>query len=397
MIGVAELKQKALRHWETGAFLKAWCRKESLFPLSIALGRPAGRDLMERFARVQAWIAALRRQEKAEDGLGYRIAFAAVDHRQLGPQQIPQRACFDTRDDWLHFIGQRDAFQRFVKLAAQTRQRLPVLDGFLAEHPLKALAHEADWDRLLTVCEWFLAHPRCQRYIRQLEIATVDTKFIETRRAILAELLDRVLPAGAVDPTVSGAARHGFERRFGLRYDQPFIRLRLLDERLAVAGLTDLGVPLSDLAGRDFSAATVVVTENKINGLAFPPLSGALVIFGLGYGLEALAELPWLKEKTIWYWGDIDTHGFAILSRMRGTFPRTRSLLMDAETLVSHRGLWVQEPPARRFTGCLEHLTAQEAALFEELKADRYGPGVRLEQERIGFGWLRRRLDASAG
>jgi len=397
MIEIATLRKKALRLWASGLFLKAWCRGEDLFPWRIAAAPPSGRQLMERFAEVQGWIAGLRRHEKPAGGPGLRIDFAPVDHRQLGPQQIPHSICFDTRDDWLHFIGRRAAFERFVAAAEQTRVRLPPLADFVAEHPLKVLAHETDWDRLLTVCQWFLDHPRCDRYIRQLEIGGVDTKFIETRRTILAELLDRVLPASAVDPAVSGTSRHGFERRFGLRYDQPFIRLRILDDGLAVAGMTDLGLPLTDLAGRNFGAATVFVTENKVNGLAFPAVPGAMVVFGLGYGLEVLAELPWLQEKTIYYWGDIDTHGFAILSRMRGYFPHTRSFLMDAETLLCHRSLWVAEPPERRFTGTLAHLTADEQRLFEDLKADTFGPGVRLEQERIDFGWLRRRLTSCVG
>jgi hypothetical protein len=37
-------------------------------------------------------------------------------------------------------------------------------------------------------------------------------------------------------------------------------------------------------------------------------------------------------------------------------------------------------------------------ALFEDLLFDRVGECVRLEQERIGYGWLQRALDAlSAG
>ena len=392
MIRIPELKRKARRPWDSGVFLSGWCRGEDPFPLRIAAGGPSGRQLMARFAEVQEWIGELRRHEKPGRGLGFRIDFAAVDHRQLGPQQIPAHLRFDTRADWLHFIGKQAAFDGFAAAADRTRTRLPELIGFFAGQPLKALAHARDWDRLLTVCRWFRDHPRCDRYLRQLEIHGVDTKFIETRKAILTELLDRILPAETLDRTWAGTARHGFERRFGLRYDQPVVRLRLLDDRLAVAGLTDLGLPAGDLADRDFGARTVFVTENKINGLAFPPVAGALVIFGLGYGIEVLAGLPWLHDKEIYYWGDIDTHGFAMLSQMRGYFPQTRSLLMDAETFHNHRSLWGTEPPARRFTASLDHLTAEEQELFVDLKADTFGACVRMEQERVGYGWLCRRL-----
>jgi hypothetical protein len=37
-----------------------------------------------------------------------------------------------------------------------------------------------------------------------------------------------------------------------------------------------------------------------------------------------LAALPWLHDEQIVYWGDIDTHSFAILSRLRERLPARR-------------------------------------------------------------------------
>ena len=36
----------------------------------------------------------------------------------------------------------------------------------------------------------------------------------------------------------------------------------------------------------------------------------------------------------------------------------------------------------------LPRLTAQERTLYDGLRANRFGRRVRLEQERIGFGWV---------
>ena len=110
------------------------------------------------------------------------------------------------------------------------------------------------------------------------------------------------------------------ERRYGVRYDQPLIRLRLLDPALGerFGGLTDISLPLDRFATLDPPCRRVFITENKINGLSFPPLPDSLVIFGLGYGVESLRDAPWLRQREIHYWGDLDTHGFAILSLLRG-------------------------------------------------------------------------------
>lgn len=45
-----------------------------------------------------------------------------------------------------------------------------------------------------------------------------------------------------------------------------------------------------------------------------------------------------------------------------------------------------------RFIGELERLTAPEQALFEDLKLNRMGERIRLEQERISYGWFRRSI-----
>jgi hypothetical protein len=106
----------------------------------------------------------------------------------------------------------------------------------------------------------------------------------------------------------------------------------------------------------------------------------------------ALASLTWLHDRDLWYWGDIDTHGFAILDRLRQVFPHARSTLMDEETLLRHRAHWGRE--ATPVTTELGHLTPAEAQLYEALVAGRHAPALRLEQERIRFGDVQRTLTA---
>lgn len=60
-----------------------------------------------------------------------------------------------------------------------------------------------------------------------------------------------------------------------------------------------------------------------------------MALFGSGYGFEPLAGAPWLRAMMIYYWGDIDTRGFAILDQLRSRFPQACSLLMDRDTLMA--------------------------------------------------------------
>lgn len=132
----------------------------------------------------------------------------------------------------------------------------------------------------------------------------------------------------------------------------------------------------------------VFITENEINGLAFPDVPDSMVIFGGGYGVERLADIAWLQDRQIIYWGDIDTHGFAILDRLRSFLPQAQSMLMDLATLEAHRLLWGQEESHQRFSGQLARLSSDEQTLFQMLRDDVLGERLRMEQERLGYDWV---------
>ncbi|NOR71215.1 MAG: hypothetical protein GQ532_16210, partial [Methylomarinum sp.] len=51
--------------------------------------------------------------------------------------------------------------------------------------------------------------------------------------------------------------------------------------------------------------------------------------FGLGYAVNLLAEAQCLQDRALFYWGDLDTHGFAILLRLRHYYLQVKSMLMD--------------------------------------------------------------------
>lgn len=54
--------------------------------------------------------------------------------------------------------------------------------------------------------------------------------------------------------------------------------------------------------------------------------------------------------------------------------------------------MWSHE--ASPLVGVLSRLTQHKAALYEALKQNQLGSGVRLEQERIAFAWVRQALNA---
>jgi hypothetical protein len=112
----------------------------------------------------------------------------------------------------------------------------------------------------------------------------------------------------------------------------------------------------------------------------------------VSHAVSLIAPARWLADRDVHYWRDLDTHGFAMLDRLRASLPRARSLLMDRATLDAHRPLWTAEDAPH--VAPLDRLTPEEAALYADLRYDRLGRSIRLEQELISFGCLRSVLDA---
>ncbi len=395
MITPGEIKKKALSRWNQGKVLRSWLGVELIFPLVLPAGKPTTSLLLKNFAQVRSWKSTLESHSLCHVGHGYRIEYTEINHRQFGHQRLPKSIIFESVDELAAFIGKRGDITRFANILKRIRQQQPGLRNWVERYPLKALTQENNWSRLLAVLEYFKAHPRPGRYLRELDIPDVDTKFIEQHKGLIKELLDIVLPAELIDDTVTGLSRFGFERRFGLKYPESQIRFRFLDAELAkqYGGQDDLSIPLSQFHKLNPRCTKVFITENKINGLSFPAQPQSMVIFGLGYGVTALKDANWLAQKELYYWGDIDTHGFAILSQLRSYFPRVQSLLMDQETLQRFRPLWVKEDSNKRASMDLTALSVAETKLYDLLRSDYFAECVRLEQERIAYEYLVSRLN----
>jgi hypothetical protein len=135
-----------------------------------------------------------------------------------------------------------------------------------------------------------------------------------------------------------------------------------------------------DLAASLIRPERVFVFENLATVLAMPDVSGAIAIHGGGHRVDLVARLPWARRVT--YWGDLDSHGFAIVNRLRARGVEATSALMDTDTLFDHRDRWGLDPDPN--VGVFELLTPVERATLQSLSAE---GNIRLEQERIPWSY----------
>ena len=388
-----DLRAQAQKLWDRGALLSELLSElvnqpsdgPSSFPRRLRLQCPSTSELSSRFEEVRIWAESLRL------GSGrYRLVERDVRSPVLGSNRIPDEAWLDTLPDALTLIGKTKDAARFTELVRVTHIQQPTLLSWLEKRPHAALELVTVWPRLLSVVAWLQATPRPGIYLRQVDIAGVDSKFIESNRSVLAELLDLALPPEAIDRAATGMA--GFCQRYGFR-DKPLrIRLRWLDAPAAEYG-ADLTVTQTAFEQLNAAVSHVFITENEVNFLAFPDTPNALVVFGGGFGgLDRLRSAAWLHQRSVHYWGDIDTHGFAMLDQLRAYLPEVQSLMMDEKSLMHHADHWGHEPQAQQRD--LPRLTLDERAVYNTLRDNRLRTGLRLEQERIGFGWVQQSLAA---
>jgi hypothetical protein len=344
----------------------------------LTLKIPTSAELTERFDAVRVWVADLTALPHI------RIEWREVNHRIQGTQRLPQSIWVDRREDALLWIGQRAEAARFEDLASLTRSTHAALLAWLAKRPFQALELVDVWPQLLEVVVWMQRHPHPGIYLRQVNIAGIHSKFIEAHRNVLAEWFDLVLPASTIAAEYTGIRQ--FAPRYGFLDKPTRIRLRVLDPQVRLipgSPCPDVTLDADSFAHLDLPLRRVFITENETNFLAFPNASEAIVIFGAGYGWEALSQATWLQRCILYYWGDIDTHGFAILDQLRRHFPHTKSLLMDRPTLMAHPTSWGSEPDP--VTHDLPNLTKTEEALYDELRDNRIRNHLRLEQEMINY------------
>ena len=365
-------KRFASRHRE---WLLALDDREA-WPLEIPLGIPSEAEATRGIDTVGAWAQSWRDCDKP----GY-IAWTERRWRTLGRQALPEKLVLQSAEQVAGWLGQSKRWQRAAERYRQLVQRWPAIGKTLSRYfDVLADYSASDFERLASMLAWLEANPGSRLYPRQLPVPGLDSKWLETRKRLLADLLRAVRGAGSFEQT--------FYDLCGLRPVPALLRLRILDPDLRryVGELSDLSAPLSDLARLSIRPSRVFVVENLQTGLAFPDLAGAVLFMRLGYDVDALAGLPWFAGAGLYYWGDCDTHGFAILNRARTYFAGLQSFLMDERTLQHHKALWVEESeqhPAQD----LPLLTSAERSTYRALKSHAWGPNVRLEQERVAWGY----------
>ncbi len=357
----------------------------------LSLGRvteaEAVRDLHGLKAELVRWREILPHRP------GWRVVLAEQRFRTVGlTVRLPRELTVDSTESLIRALQPNGVTPAVWRTALARLLRFCETFALTSEESRKSAAaalrslkllfpsdtSDREFEAVLRTLSWLLRHPNAGLFPRALPVEGVDSKWLERRRAALARLWNTV--------TGENVSAADFLEHAGLLRLPQFVLVKNAAAWVGEEAAEEVvKLPVETLAKKAPESPVVLIIENEQTALSLD-FRDVPIFLALGYGVTLLESLPWMKEKRILYFGDLDTHGLAILAECRRLFPQTESVLMDLPTFERWRAFAVTEPKGAEPSP--EHLTPEERTLADVLSAGR----LRLEQERIPLGTVREAL-----
>lgn len=334
--------------------------------------------------RVTNWAQSWKYQEKRLPGT---VLWESKDIRYVGKMLIPKRFQADGIQQLFEYAGFDVQWKTFKGCLAYARYSLPEIESWIAqEHRIFSDSWKSrKLSLFISLAKWMKSQTGQEplRYVRELGIPGIDTKFIETHQREVRSLYNYL---------TQRKIRTHEELLDTLHIrtypeDTEFVLLRLIPP-VSAANLSLMQVYYEDLKKAKISPRHVFIIENKTTCYHFPAIPDSVILFGNGKASKKfLAEVPFIgSAKNRYYWSDIDTDGFHMLSNMRELYPDIQSLFMDKETIQEATTYAV--PDTGSEFEQLPHLTPEESFCFQYIAQKR----LRIEQERIPWEYIKKVL-----
>lgn len=288
-------------------------------------------------------------------------------------QDIPTHIEITTIDIAATLVG-RDWITRLSRARDHLAQ---VADQFPAAPDLARVLRavdgyaNTDFELVLTVAAWFQANDATGYTPRQVPIPGVHAKWLNTHQPLIL--------------TLSGRESLGLLPRHPAR-----IHFTYLDPTYRTTGARHHdSATVGDNFTPAYSPRLVLISENKDTAIHFPPVHGGIAVEGAGFGGKTAAAFPWLTSAPrLYYWGDIDTHGYEILNGWREDGAPVTSILMDPATYKTYEHYGtntnISGHPLKPGTPkLLPQLTPDERSVYNRLVDPALQRNRRIEQERI--------------
>lgn len=348
---------------------------------SYAIRKPDG--WRENWETLSGWISFWENAPKGKDGhLLYTLNYENKNCGSFGRQRVPRHALVKNARDGLALLGMEDAADTYLRQRKEVEAACPLLLSWHTRQ-FDRIQKENLYPEFLSIARAFLEGRGENKYKREIQAHGVDTKFIERHSYLLRTLWNALHPESQVENMDELARKLAWKEETA-----PGLYIRFLDDTLSFYGASQCFMDKDSFAHFHPPVSRVFITENKVNGYTFPAVPESLVLAGTGYGILDFADgADWLKQCPVYYWGDLDTDGFYILSKLREKLPEIRSFLMTGETAERVMDEAVADTGAQ--TAIPQRLTVSEKMAWDRMRTK----GLRIEQERIPAEMVRQAVE----
>jgi hypothetical protein len=341
MLTPEQIRQQALNRFPD--VVHASLNGQVSFPWEVRFGRA---DTSETLGNLRRQIEALLEGSREKVGFGYQVALVSRRLRLHDEQLMPDRVWFETQVDYLRFINQEMQLRSIEREFAALAENAPEAAQWLRERSRTYFRRvtEAGGRALGLAVHALHSNPQPKCFAREIPLPDVSGKFIEDRVRLIAEILQ-----GIKSPAWREADNP--HAQLGLRTAPRMLRTMVLD-----GGRLDYGVNETRFAV-PAAISRLLVVENLRSFMTLPDIPGTLAVFGEGRAAEALHRIAPSVTVPLYYWGDMDPHGYSILNALRADYPAAKSVLMDY-------------PAFKRYSSLLAKCSVPVNSEFERLTED---------------------------
>lgn len=360
----AELADRLSRQWSGADNREKRLLSSDAWPITLSIGKPTAEEFASQTKRVRDHLESWRQISIGEvtwESMRFRAGSEPID--------IPTGWRINTPHEWVAACGDRTISQQFSTLI-ETFARVDSRFHRPLTRQLQLIDGKAS-DELEQAARVALAlTPGCAegRPLRAIQVAGIDSKFIERNRKLIIEFLDALFG--------EEVSERGLETFLGACDDSAHWLL-VVPLCKGLLPFAQQRVRASEIHTNKMPGSHIVVVENERCVHSLPETADAIAILGAGLNLGWMSA-QWLQETRLAYWGDIDTWGLQMLSRARACVPSLTPLLMSQSVFDAFASTCAvtEEVPADQQAPA--NLTHAEKELYQNLRLSTKG---RVEQE----------------
>lgn len=359
-----ELAEVLARQWHGADKREQRLLDPQAWPLRVAIGRPSPALFAQQTAYVREHIERWRAVTVGE------VQWQASAFRSAAePVLLPQHWQLRSPEEWAQASGDTQVLFELGRL----RYLLDRVDARF--HSLlirqRGLWRDRNDEEVVQAAALALElEPgiAAGRPLRSLALAGIDSKFMERHRTLVTALLDIRFDGQASQLGLSSfldAADEGGHWLLVVPLSPGL--LPFAQQRVRAREMLETPLP----------AKRILLIENDRCLHLLPTLPDTIAVLGSGLDLAWLCA-NWLRERTLGYWGDMDTWGLRMLARARELQPHLTPLLMDQSLFERLADTLAVPEPIPTGPASPHGLTGSEQTFYHHLVKQAKG---RIEQE----------------